>query len=358
MYWPTEPVARIDKFTGKWDDATVGNDEIEQLLEDGRRFRTLAEHSGEVFWLTRGRSRALEYLSPSFEKVWGVPAEQGLDAECWVSTVQPDDLDAALSAFPTALAGERCTVVYRITRPDGVQRWIRDYGFPVFDADGTVVRVGGIAEDITEEEMAKQRVQEASEREMLLTREVRHRAKNLITMIQAAIALTHAQEVVTFKEVLQDRIKGIARAIDLLDAPSGEICLNDIFIAEIAAFADLGDRAEITGPIFRLSQNAAEVLSLAVHELVTNSVKYGALSVTSGRVAAEWRIEGGIVKLTWCETGGPLIVSPPSRKGFGSMLLRSSIERHLGGMAHLEWRKEGLRVEVSLPYERLVEKRD
>ncbi len=320
------------------------------LIEDGRRFRALTHHSEDVLWLTRGLDRPLEYLSPAVERVWGVTAEQMLnDPTCWINSVHPDDLDAALLAFPIASSGEAKEVVYRIVRPNGEVRWIKDCGFPVRDRGGRIVQVGGIAQDVTDERVALIRLQEADERQELISREVHHRARNLMTMVQAAIMLTPATDVSTYKKTILERLQALVRANDLLEGAASQVSLREILTKEVAAYSSGGDRASFSGPHLALSSDAAEALTLAIHELVTNSVKYGALSVMEGRIDAVWEVIGDKLKLVWSELDGPPIMTPPTSRGFGSLLLRSSLERQLQGTAEFDWLPKGLRVTVTVP---------
>jgi two-component sensor histidine kinase len=99
-----------------------------------------------------------------------------------------------------------------------------------------------------------------------------------------------------------------------------------------------------------LPPNVALSLALVLHELATNALKYGALSVPGGRVRVRWSREGGKLRLTWREEGGPA-VAPPTRRGFGSMLIERSVAHNLGGTARLDFRPEGLAYEVELPLE-------
>jgi two-component sensor histidine kinase len=123
--------------------------------------------------------------------------------------------------------------------------------------------------------------------------------------------------------------------------------LRDLVAAELAPYEG---RVTVGGPEVMLPPNAALSLALALHELATNALKYGALSVPEGRVEVRWSLEGGRLQLAWREGGGPL-VAPPARRGFGSLLVERSVAHNLGGTARLEFRPEGLAYEVELPLE-------
>ncbi len=126
----------------------------EQLRESEERFREFAENSADVIWIVDAHRQRLEYLSPAFERMWGESREPLLcDLTHWDELVHPDDVEKASTLLPRLLAGEPAVVVqYRIVRPDdGAVRWIRDAGFPIRDKDGAIRRVGGVAQDVTED---------------------------------------------------------------------------------------------------------------------------------------------------------------------------------------------------------------
>ena len=120
------------------------------LRDSEARLRSFVENATDVLWIIDAETQRLEYLSPSYEGIWGEPRERVMqDLSRWTALVHPDDRARTLATLPRALAGETCAVEYRIVRPDGGVRWILDTGFPIPDADGRVLRVGGVAQDIT-----------------------------------------------------------------------------------------------------------------------------------------------------------------------------------------------------------------
>ncbi|MFY9294730.1 MAG: PAS domain S-box protein [Methylorubrum rhodinum] len=123
------------------------------MVESEERFRSFAENSADVLWIADPAGGRLEWLSPAYERVWGDRRELVMgDLGRWASLVHPDDRARAFAAMPRLLSGETHTVEYRIVRPeDGAVRHIRDTGFPIRDADGRLRRLGGIAQDVTEE---------------------------------------------------------------------------------------------------------------------------------------------------------------------------------------------------------------
>jgi two-component sensor histidine kinase len=116
---------------------------------------------------------------------------------------------------------------------------------------------------------------------------------------------------------------------------------------ELAPYST-GEQIDLSGPEVQLEPATAQTVALALHELVTNSAKYGALSALSGRLSVSWEEQAGVLKVIWVETGGPPVEKPVSR-GFGTRSVIASIESQLGGQAEFDWRPEGLVCRLSVP---------
>jgi PAS domain S-box-containing protein len=137
----------------------------EELRESEERFRQLADNIKEMFWMTDVVNDREEYISPAFEEIWGFPVERLMQgAVSFLDTVLPDDIPALSSVLERQRQGERTEIEYRITRPDGTVRWIWDRGFPILDDDGKVLRVAGIAADITERKRAQEELRESEQK--------------------------------------------------------------------------------------------------------------------------------------------------------------------------------------------------
>ena len=160
------------------------------LRESDERFRQFADNSRDVLWIWDRRTARLEYLSPAFSEIWGRPPEEvvahGAD---FLATLHPDDRERVAEALPRALAGKRVDLTYRVMRPDGAQRWVRDSRFAIRDQSGAIVRAGGICQDITDWKLAvEERERNLQDRELLL-REVNHRVKNNLQVIISLMRL-------------------------------------------------------------------------------------------------------------------------------------------------------------------------
>jgi two-component sensor histidine kinase len=203
------------------------------------------------------------------------------------------------------------------------------------------VRISGVTTDVTDRK-------EADERQVLLAREVDHRARNALAVIQSIIRLTRAKTVDDYVLTVEGRIKALARAHTLLsDSRWRGADLGTLVSDELAPYR-AGDKIEIAGPNIALLPAMAQGLALALHELATNAAKHGALSSLKGRLRLSWQLLPDVLTLQWEENGGPQIKTPSARS-FGLKVIRASIEQQLGGKANFDWDVNGLRCSFSIP---------
>jgi two-component sensor histidine kinase len=180
----------------------------------------------------------------------------------------------------------------------------------------------------------------------LLLNELNHRIKNTFATVQAIASQTlrNAHDLPSAQEALERRIASMAQTHDLLTASSWTGAqLSDVVSRILAAFAP--NQIEVSGPAVELPSGHVLAISMALHELATNAVKYGALSCPEGRVTMQWQLQDGMLSMDWTEHGGPPVV-PPTRSGFGSRLLERTV-RGLGGEASLAYEARGLRCRMS-----------
>lgn len=187
------------------------------------------------------------------------------------------------------------------------------------------------------------------EARQLLAREVDHRAKNALAVVQALVSLTTASSTEDFIEAVTGRVSALARAHSLLAENRWKgAALQQIVGDETGAYART-NQVECDGPDVTLMPNAVQPISLVLHELATNAVKYGSLSREGGRVMISWRVKNdGRLELRWLESGGPTVVEP-SKSGFGSTLIQTVAARQLGGRVNISWHPDGVRVSANLP---------
>lgn len=258
------------------------------------------------------------------------------------SLIHPDDIDELRKALAHFAKGAKSyETEFRIIRPDGEIRWCVGTAAATIDKAGRVVRVSGVTIDITERKHAE-------ERQNLLAREVDHRAKNALALAQSIVRLTRGDNVKAYIRSVEGRINALARVHTVLSLSSWQGAeIRRLIDEELAPYA-VGDQITLSGSELQLRPATAQTLALALHELVTNSAKYGALSTLSGRLSITWENEQGLLRLVWEETGGPPVQEPTSR-GFGTRSVIASIQSQLGGEARFDWRREGLLCHLSVP---------
>lgn len=183
----------------------------------------------------------------------------------------------------------------------------------------------------------------------LLAREVDHRAKNILAIVSSLVTLTKAPTREAYIESLTGRIAAMSRAHGLLAQQRWQgASLRRVVHDELEAHAD-SEKFSFVGPEIVLSSRAVQPVGMLLHELSTNAVKYGALSVPDGHVYLTWeRSENGSIWLSWRESGGPR-VKPPTEPGFGTTLIQQIIESQLGGTFRAHWNAEGYGLMMSLP---------
>lgn len=335
-------------------DVTARRAAEEALAESETRLR-LAQEAAEVGVFERYLPGQDAHWSASMFRLYGLdPAgrDPWVSAEEHMALLLPADR-AAHEERRQASRGDptqtRFAYEFRIRRADtGEVRWIASRGEIVRDEDGRATVVRGVNYDVTERRRAE-------ERQMLLAREVDHRAKNALAVVQSIIGLTRDADPERFRKAVIGRIAALARAHTLLARDGWDGAeLRELVAEEVAPYRGAGpgapERVTLAGPDVELAAGAAQPVAMALHELATNAAKYGALSVPSGRVAIAWaRAEDGGLALRWLEQGGPPVDGAPARRGFGSSVIRNTVERQLGGRTRFEWRAEGLAVELLLP---------
>jgi PAS domain S-box-containing protein len=254
--------------------------------------------------------------------------------------VVPEDLARIEAETAAAIAAgqEVMTYEFRIIRDDGEIRWIEGACRFVFEAGGDQpVRIVGTNIDITERKQAE-------EHQRLLVHELNHRVKNTLAIVQAIAwqSFRAGGMAKPERDTFEGRLAALAAAHDVLTKRNWEAGSLEQMIAGAVAPHDPGDgRLTLGGPAVNLEPKTAVAIALAIHELATNAVKYGALSTPAGRVDVRWSVQDGRLRLRWRETGGPPVLEPP-RRGFGMRLLEHGLAEELKGCVRIDFRPEGL----------------
>lgn len=326
--------------------------ELEAQTERLRRSeerRSLALSAGDMgSWELDVARNRLEWDEGQY-RIYGVdPAAFAPTCDRVLAMVHPDDRERSPLVAALQAEGPRYLAEFRIVRPDAEVRWCFGAVAIMRDADGRPVRLNAVSVDITERKRAE-------ERQVLLAREVDHRAKNTLAVVLSVLRLTKAATTAEFIRAVEGRIHAIAATHSLLSATRWEGAdLRKIVDEELAAYrTETVGRIDVDGPDALLLPAAAQAVAIALHELATNAAKYGALSTPGGRLSVRWSIGNDAAELEWTETGGPA-TSPPSSFGFGLTIVRSSIEAQFRGSVDYEWRPQGLRCRLAIPRAQLM----
>ena len=328
--------------------------ERQRALQASEERARLALEAGQMgsWWFdhdtkTSGWSAQIAHL-------FGHPATKtSLTIDEWQSFLHPDDAGPAIDKLrASVLKDGEYEDEYRIRRADGDIRWVSTRGRTFFNTFRQPMTTIGVLHDITARKQSE-------EQQQLLLDELNHRVKNTLATVQsiAGQTLRSAKDVAGFRTAFESRLFALSKTHDLLTRNSWrDADLHAIAEQELAPYRrEGGDRVSIRGP--RVNLPASKVISfgLIIHELVTNAAKYGALSSPSGQVEMTWTIEPEDngrprLRMNWAESGGPP-VEQPVHQGFGTRLIRRSVENELDGRLAVEYLPTGLSCEIRIPLE-------
>lgn len=316
--------------------------------EQGRTIALAAGQMGSWGWdLTTKKWRWDE----GQHRIFGVdPQDFKITVENIRALIHPEDWKPLTEVAREMSKGARTQQIeFRVVRPNGEVRWCIGTAAASVDDMGDLARINGVTIDITDRK-------EADERQVLLAREVDHRARNTLAVIQSIIRLTRAKSVDDYVHAVEGRIKALARAHTLLSDSRWRGADLATLVAEELAPYRAGDKIRCGGPDVSLQPATAQGLALALHELATNAAKHGGLSSPAGKVTLEWELESEALTLHWSETGGPP-VAEPSLHSFGLKVIAASIEQQLGGKAVFKWAPTGLQCQMMIPRSELAKSR-
>ena len=319
---------------------------LQLLLRSEQRYRQLVSVTSDVVWVTDGAGNVRQ-AHPSWTRVTGMewPSYQN---HGWLRAVHEDDR-AILN--PTGPDGYH-SVEFRLwDKTAGDWRWFRSRAVALNGPDGEIEEWVTTMRDAHDAKLAR-------ERSELMMGEARHRLKNLVTIIDALAKSSRQRgssdnpDLEAFLKRFLGRLHSLGAAADLVLAGQHlSVDIGAMIRATLAPFIEENaNRFRIDGPAVQLSEPTGGGLALAVHELATNAIKYGALSAPDGRVSIIWSCvrvtDGERVTIEWKEHGGPAPVAP-EKEGFGSRVIKSVPAREKNGEVIIEYRPDGLYCRIS-----------
>jgi two-component sensor histidine kinase len=320
---------------------------------DANRLRIASDAAGVALWSWNVDTNSIA-IDERARGLWDVAKGEAVTFEDLSARIHPEDLDRVRAAF--AATREKFgpyEIDFRILH-HGEVHWISARGRG--EDQGIVGRIMfGVFLDVTERKLAEE------SREMLAN-EMSHRVKNLFA-IAAALTVIASRSADTPKEMARDlteRLVALGRAHELVRPLLGQqkraAPLDDLLAVLLAAYDDkgiIGSRIRTFVPDILVGEGAITAMALVVHELATNSIKYGALSTEAGSLDVTCSADDSEMILVWTERGGPPVSAPSGQPGFGSVLVKKTITRDLGGTIAFDWPPEGVIVTLRMNSARL-----
>jgi PAS domain S-box-containing protein len=320
------------------------------LFEGQARLQEALAAGGVMAFEWNARTKASQ-RSDNAAQILGFDPKQAFSATEFLERVHPDDREDFRALIRSVRPDKPSyRMIFRFECPDGRQIWLEESSRAEFDSAGRFVHLKGLTLDITERK-------QSDERQGLLIAELDHRVKNLLARVAVISSYTRqgSNSIDQFVEVLDKRIQSMANAHSLLSQSrwSG-VNLADLVHNQLAPYATIAN-IKIGGPDVTLTPTTTQAVAMALHELVTNAVKYGALSSPNGHVSVNWdrhQNEAATprVRIEWRETDGPPVVSPP-KFGYGTSLIRELIPHEIGGTVDLAFVPDGVRCKIDVPIE-------
>ena len=332
----------------------VTSQELRPLLWEPKNLVRAIEAAGVTLWSWNVDTDALAMDDHAYD-LWGIPRSLDVNFEDLSQHIHPADRDRVRAAFTAtrSIIGPY-EIDFRIVVADEL-RWVSARG-QGSDA-GMVDRIMfGIFIDVT----GRKQAEEGRE---LLAGEMSHRVKNLLAIASGLTAITSrsTSTTVDMARELTQRLTALGRAHDLVRPVPGQTViasalLGDLLTVLLAPYDDLGaftGRIRVSVPRIRVGEAATTIFALVVHELATNSLKYGALSVDTGTLDVSCSARDEAVTIVWTENGGPKVKRPVGPGGYGSKLVERSVAGQLRGSISYDWAEEGLIVTLHVDPDRL-----
>lgn len=308
-----------------------------ELRQSEERFRQIAENIREVFWITEPPDNKLIYISPAYEEVWGQTCGSLPEiSQMWRDTVHPEDQARVFATAENVQAGGDCDLEYRIIRPNGEIRWVRDRAFPVANDSGEVYRIAGIMDDVTESKQAIEQIKASLHEKEVLLKEIHHRVKNNMQVITSLLSLqsktiSDAKALAVFEDS-QNRVKSMALIHETLYQSKDLSRINFAeYLQKLVAHVSRSYRLRHNTVKINLHVNdvslpidTAVPCGLIINELASNALKYAFPADTKGEVNITFARAGDEYTLCVSDTGVglPPDFDPEQGKSLGMKLVR------------------------------------
>jgi two-component sensor histidine kinase len=327
------------------------NQELRRSLERQKRTFDLAMVASDMGTWCYTLADNICVYDENAQRLYGLTGSRFLhDDEGVKAKFHPDDLELMWSRVADALdpkGNGRYDVEYRVKQLDGSWRWLSAWGLVEFEGEGPErepVAIAGASRDLT-------KLKQAEELQRLLLNELNHRIKNTLATIQAIAGSTFrtSRTMDDFKQAFSGRIAALSKTHSLLtDNEQRSVSLRQLLKNELEIYEDgEGQRIIVSGPEIMLPAHVSVSFGMAIHELTTNALKYGALSVLAGVLRVSWTLDGTRLVLKWEESNVP-ITRQPTRVGFGSQLLHRLLPHQLGAHVEMKFAPDGLKADISI----------
>lgn len=269
----------------------------------------------------------------------------------WITLLPSPVHSAATDAFAQALSGNTARFAGYSEGPERITYW-DNLLTPVVDRAGKVSSIVCVSRDVTEQTLLRRQLDKSLEREQLLSREMLHRIKNIFSVVGAVVMMSDREARASggpdgVAGIVSNKLSALGRAYEsVLAGPDISNVDMEAFIASV--LNPFGSQCRFTGPKQLVPQALCNTFALFFHELATNSVKHGSLSVAKGEVHVRWSRTDDALRIDWREVGGPPIAAPPERSGFGTHMI-DRLAKSTGGAITRSWDSGGLYVQLMVP---------
>ena len=328
-------------------DATERMEMDRRLRESETRFRMLADNISQLAWIADAGGHIF-WFNERWHDYTGLAPDDPPDHE-GTRVVHPDYAERVYARYVEAIeSGVDYEDIFPLRGKEGEYRWFLSRATPIRASDGSIHQWFGTNTDITEQ-------REQAEQIHVLLREVNHRSKNMLAKVQALARSTMGSDSEMVRR-FEERIGSLSVNQDILVSRDwGDVPVEELVRQQLAFAQDKERQISLSGPACAMTPRGAEIVGMALHELATNSLKYGALSVREGAVSITWDHATPRFRMRWEERGGPRVVLP-ERSGFGTQLIVEIPKRSLDAAVDLHFEPGGIVWEFDGPDNMLADR--